>query len=61
MISFEDVNPAQRGRVDNLPTRVSLPRADIDALIGAGHDAAAVNPLVLSLMAPATARPAPAP
>jgi NTE family protein len=61
MISFEDVDAARRGAVDNLPTRVSLPRADIDALIAAGHDATAANALVQSLTQPATARPSPKP
>lgn len=61
MVSFEDVDAAHRADVDNLPTRVSLPRADIDALIAAGHDATATNPLVQSLTRPATARPSPTP
>jgi NTE family protein len=49
MISFRDLDPALSARVDNLPTRVSLPRADIDALIGAGRQAASADPLVQSL------------
>lgn len=61
MISFEDVEVAHRAAVDALPTRVSLPRKDIDALIAAGHDAAVSNALVQSLTQPATDRPAPAP
>ena len=51
MISFADVDAAQRARVDSLPTRVSLPREDIDALIAAGHNATAANALVQSLRA----------
>ncbi|MFT3727054.1 MAG: patatin-like phospholipase family protein [Terricaulis sp.] len=61
MISFEDVDEGHRAAVESLPTRVSLPRADIDALIAAGHDAAIANPLVQSLTRPATDRPMPAP
>jgi NTE family protein len=49
MISFEDVDAARRAQVDNLPTRVSLPAAEIDALIAAGHDATSANVLVQSL------------
>ncbi|HVV31795.1 MAG TPA: patatin-like phospholipase family protein [Vitreimonas sp.] len=61
MVSFEDVDAARRDAVDNLPTRVSLPRADIDALIAAGHDATAANALVQALTQPAIARPSPTP
>jgi NTE family protein len=49
MISFRDLDPRLSARVDNLPTRVSLPRADIDALIGAGRQAANADALVQSL------------
>lgn len=61
MISFEDVEGGLREQVDNLPTRVSLGRADIDALIAAGHAATAANALVQSLTQAATAHPSPAP
>lgn len=49
MISFEDVDAAHRDAVEGLPTRVSLPAKDIDALIAAGHDATLSNALIKSL------------
>jgi len=49
MISFRDLDAPTAARVDNLPTRVSLPRSDIDALIEAGREAARAAPLVQSL------------
>jgi hypothetical protein len=40
-----------------MPTRLSLPRADVDAAIDAGRDAARVNPALRAYLADRAARP----
>lgn len=49
MIGFADLPPDQRDRLGAEPTRVSLPAAEIDALIEGGRHAARANPAVQAL------------
>jgi len=43
-LSFDDFPRATRDRLNNIPTRLKLPRDDVDELIAAGRDAIRVNP-----------------
>jgi len=43
-LSFDDFPRAERDRLNNIPTRLKLPKDDVDALIVAGRDAIRINP-----------------
>jgi NTE family protein len=43
-ISFEDVDPAMKARLDRVKTRLRLPVADVDLVIEAAHQATRSNP-----------------
>ncbi len=43
-LSFEDLDPEQRARVNNVATRLKLPVADVDATIAAGRHVVRGNP-----------------
>ena len=49
MLSFGDFDEATRARLSNAPTRVTLPRETIDALIEAGRSGVEANPTALAL------------
>jgi NTE family protein len=56
-ISAESLGPARAARLRDMPTRLSLPPADIDAAIAAGRDAALANPALRAYLADRAARP----
>lgn len=56
-VSAESLGPERAARMRDMPTRLSLPRADIDAAIDAGRDAALANPALRAYLADRGARP----
>jgi NTE family protein len=43
-VSVETLDPARAARLRSIPTRLALPREDVDAVVSAGRDAARLNP-----------------
>ena len=43
-IGFEQLGPARAAELNNVPTRLRLPPATVDAVVAAGQDALAANP-----------------
>lgn len=43
VVSFNDLGPARAAQLNQIPTRLTLPAADIDAAVAAGRDAALRN------------------
>lgn len=56
-VSAEALGPERAARLRDIPTRLALPRADIDDAIAAGHDAAQANPALRAYLADRAARP----
>lgn len=56
-VSAESLGPDRAARLRDIPTRLSLPRADVDAAIAAGRDAALANPALRDYLADRAARP----
>jgi NTE family protein len=56
-VSAESLSPERAAQLREIPTRLSLPQADIDAAIDAGRDAALANPALRAYLADRTARP----
>ena len=56
-VSAETLGPERAARLRDMPTRLSLPRADVDAAIDAGRDAARANPALRAYLADRAARP----
>ncbi|MCE2915740.1 MAG: patatin-like phospholipase family protein [Rubrivivax sp.] len=56
-VSAESLGPERAARMRDMPTRLSLPRADVDAAINAGRDAALANPALRAYLADRAARP----
>ena len=56
-VSAQSLSPERAARLRGMPTRLSLSRADIDAAIEAGRDAAWVNPALRAYVADRAARP----
>ncbi len=50
-VSAEALAPAQALRLREMPTRLALPVADVDAAIAAGRAATAVNPALRAYIA----------
>jgi NTE family protein len=43
LVALSDLGPEQEKRLNNIPTRLTLPKADIDSAIAAGREAALRN------------------
>jgi NTE family protein len=50
-VSAESLEPARAARLRDTPTRLNLPREDIDAVIAAGRDAARRSPALREYLA----------
>ena len=56
-VSAEGLEPLRAARMRDTPTRLTLPPADIDAVVAAGRDAARRNPALQSYLQDRLARP----
>lgn len=56
-VSAESLGPQRAARLRDMPTRLTLPRADVDAAIDAGRDAARANAALRAYLADRAARP----
>jgi NTE family protein len=56
-VSAESLGPERAARLRDMPTRLSLPRVDVDTAIDAGRDAALLNPALRAYLADRAARP----
>ncbi|MGL4576285.1 MAG: patatin-like phospholipase family protein [Burkholderiaceae bacterium] len=51
VVGFDDLEPARAERLKNMPTRLSLPKAEIEDAIQAGRDATLANPALRAYLA----------
>lgn len=56
-VSVESLTPERAERLRGMPTRLTLPRADVDAAVDAGRDAAGLNPALRDYLADRAAKP----
>jgi NTE family protein len=56
-VSVEGLPPERAERLRRMPTRLALPRADVDAAVDAGRDATWLNPALRDYIADRAARP----
>jgi hypothetical protein len=56
-VSAESLEPTRAARLRSVPTRLTLPTKDIDAVVSGGHDAARNNPALRSYLADRQALP----
>lgn len=56
-VSAQSLSPERAARLRDMPTRLTLSRADVDAAIDAGRDAARANPALRAYLADRAARP----